>query len=289
VSDQILADALFALRDAAEPSAPSLDWAWRSVSSYLSRARPLPKERDRDDIRQRSLLKVLAGVRAMDADTPVRAIAWLKSVHRSAYIDHFRGAGDRELDRALDRTPKRDDGGYLERIPEPDADVEIASEPAVEAVLERAKERVHRWLADEVPRVAKRLGDYRRAEIALLANVRDKNAGEIRAELGLGEEIATATIYKWIERGREETLLPALENWDDPARAGVLSVLLGARRSDSGKARPERRRGRSVSSARTPTSKKRKKSDRAQAASTEGGPDRESRRSGSGKKRWPTH
>jgi hypothetical protein len=258
VSDDHLADALFALRDASDPSAARLEWAWRAIAAYLARARPAPKERDRDDICQRSLLKVLAGVRSMEADTPVSAIAWLKTVYRSAFVDHFRGQADRELDRALNRTPKRDEHGFLERIPasEPEEGPDRGGEDG-DRILERAKERVHVWLAENVQRPSKRLGAYRRAETALLANVFEKSAAEIRVELALGEEIETGTIYKWIERGREDTLLPAFESWDDPARAALVALLLGARRIDSGKPRPERRRAPSVSSGRAAASKKR--------------------------------
>jgi DNA-directed RNA polymerase specialized sigma24 family protein len=257
VSDDHLAAALFALREASDPSAPRFEWAWRAIAGYLARARPAPKERDRDDICQRALLKVLAGVRAMEADTPVSAIAWLKTVYRSAFVDHFRGHGDRELDRALNRTPKRDDG-FLERIVAPEAEEALDGEGEdPDRILERAKERVHVWLAENVARPSKRLGDYRRAEIALLANVFEKSAAEIRVELGLGDDVETGTIYKWIERGREDTLLPAFESWDDRARAGLVEVLVGARRSDSGKPRPERRRAPSVSSGRAPASEKR--------------------------------
>jgi DNA-directed RNA polymerase specialized sigma24 family protein len=253
-----LFDALRALRDADDSSAPGLGWAWRTVSEHLDRRLRRP-EREHADVRQRTLLKIWRGLERLEADTQAAAEAWLRSVHRSAVAEHHRSAGTRMMDRALRATPIGDGGDFLEQraktAPEDGEPPPDARAAELDAVLDLVLERVAAWLEVEVRKPAKRQGDYLRAQAALLANVRGLDATAI-AE-ALGAELGRQAMYKWVERGREEVLLPALAGWEHPAAPAVREHLVGSRRADHGKARPARR-GRAVSPRAGPASSSKK-------------------------------
>ena len=105
-----LLETLSALRDANDPASAHLGWAWRSLSDHLDRRYRLD-HRVQDDVRQRTLLKVMGAVAAMEADTEGRAEAWLRRVHKSAHIDHHRSRGSKLMDQAL-KTGKFNDEDY---------------------------------------------------------------------------------------------------------------------------------------------------------------------------------
>jgi len=238
-----LLEILTALKEADEPSAPQLAWAWRGLSDHIDRRYRLG-EREHADVRQRTLLKVMGAVAGMDADAPGRAEAWLRRVHRSARADHHRNLGDKLMDRALRATPKDGDGTWIERVgpkvdpvESPPVDEEAALDAALASVLERASA----WIDDNVENKAKRAGDLRRAQVSLLANVRGHGYDAIVDELGLDPPPSKSAVYKWIERGREQVLLPALEGWEHPATHALVELLVGSRRADAGKPRPRRR------------------------------------------------
>ncbi len=238
-----LLDTLTALKDAEDPAAPALSWAWRALSEHIDRRYRLPP-REHDDVRQRTLLKVLGAVSRMDANTAGRAEAWLRKVHKTARIDHHRTKSGRMMDRALDTTPKDADAEWVDRVgpaapaeEAPEVDEEAALEAALAAVLERCAS----WIADNVKSPVKRQGDLRRAQVALLANVRGQGYDEIVLALGVQPPPTKAAIYKWIERGRERVILPAMEGWDHPVASVLTQLLKGARRADAGKPRPSRR------------------------------------------------
>jgi DNA-directed RNA polymerase specialized sigma24 family protein len=236
-----VADALFALRDAPDRSASSLGWAWRTLDEVLARTKPLPPARDREDVRQRALLRVLRYVGGLEAETAASAWAWLQRVHRTAFLDHVRLQGRRAMDRALATTPRGGRESFIDTLPMPDESPPTHDLGQLDAALQRVLERVAVWLETQVSRPAKRAGDYRRAQVALLANVRGLGRAEICAELGLDDPPSAATLYKWVERGRETVLIPALEDWDDPIAAGLRQTLTAARRGDAGRPRPGRR------------------------------------------------
>lgn len=235
---------LTALREADDPAAPALGWAWAALSDHLDRRYRLPA-REHDDVRQRTLLKVLRAVSAMNAETEGGAEAWLRKVHRTARVDHHRTQSGKMMDEALRTTPRDADGEWLGRVApaaesseRPD-DEEAALDHALDVVLER----VTMWLAQNVKRPNKRAGDRRRAEAALLANVRGLDAGQIASRLADGENAPSkAAIYKWIERGRENVVLPAISEWRHPVAEPLAEVLRGARRADAGRPRPKRRK-----------------------------------------------
>lgn len=240
-----LLEALVTLRDANDPSSPELAWAWRAVDAWVDRRHRRP-EREHDDVRQRTLMKVMRGVGGMQADTAAGAAGWLRRVHDSAVYEHHRGHDPVAVGLKHERRDERG-RGVIDRIAAPAPDRSAEDRRRVDAALTAVLERVERWLEDNVSRASKRIGDRRRAECALMANVLGHEPDEIAEAMGL--EVSRSALYKWIERGREEVLLPTLAAWagdgDDPegARlAGALGEILeGARRSDAGKPRPGRR------------------------------------------------
>ncbi|MEM9188407.1 MAG: sigma factor [Myxococcota bacterium] len=226
------------LRAAPDPSSQRLADAWQIIDASLRKLKPLARHADRDDVRQRALIKVLRNVKKMDADSPVKARAWLNRVHRSALSDHYRSLTERTLTHAVRDFGERSAVDTLpERRPTP-----LAPE-VLDQVLDRVLDRVDRWLEAHVRLPRKRAGDYRRAQVAILANIRGYSPTEIRNALGASDGPSDATLYKWVERGRETVLFPALEDWDDPAGAALLTALGDPRRSDAGQPRDSVRTG----------------------------------------------
>lgn len=241
-----LLDALGTLRVARDRSARRYQPEWRLVMRFLDETfRARDHQPDHDEAVQHTLLKVLTKVDQMLATTPASAAAWVKRVYRRRRDELRR----RRVRNAVDLGLASGDG-FLERLraPEPPraGDVEALSE-----LEEDLFDLVDAWLCEHVGRPGKRLGDRRRAEVAFLAAVRGLDHAEIEARLG-ADAPARATLYKWIERGREEVLLPALA-WTGgpqiapPVRRTLVQILEAERRSDAGRPRPRRRRRASVS------------------------------------------
>lgn len=243
VDREALFEALCALRDASDATAPQLGWAWRTVDRFLDLRCRRP-EREHDDVRQRALLKVMGGVARMRAETAAGAEGWLRKVHQSATREHHRRRDP--VGEALKRTGTRDGEGtsLVERLAAPEQARTEHDEALVESVREVLLDRVDAWLEENVSRPSKRAGDARRAQIAWMANVLGRDLDAIRAQLGIDPK--RDTLYKWVERGREQVLLPVVRAWaeeDDGSEvpAALLSILEGSRRSDAGKPRPRRR------------------------------------------------
>lgn len=249
-----LLESLSALRDADDPASAQLGWAWRSLSDHLDRRYRLD-HRVQDDVRQRTLLKVMGAVAGMEADTEGRAEAWLRRVHNSAHIDHHRSRGSKLMDQALKATPRDGSSGWLERVgPRVEAqDARPEDEgAAVEAALDAVLERAAAYLGETVAQPKKRQANLLRAQVALMANVRGMETPAIIEALDRDPPPTKGAVYKWVERGREQVLLPALEGWDHPVAEALGAHLEGCRRGDAGKARPNRqknvsRRGRGPS------------------------------------------
>lgn len=246
-----LFDALCALRDAPEPNHGALGWAWMEVARFV-KARRGRAGSERDDIAQIALMKVVRGVRGMTAETPAAGEAWLRTVYASAEADYFRRKFD-PVKKGLDRRARDDQGlAPLDRVPAAEPERHEHDEAMLDELTDRVMDRVEGWLAVNVARSTKRLGDRTRAQVAWMANVLGRELAEIVAELGLEEK--RETVYKWIERGREQVLLPAMAEWarelsasgedgstDAAVAVEVIAILEGSRRGDAGKPRPDRR------------------------------------------------
>lgn len=235
-----LFDALVALRDAPDPAHPALGWAWREVHTFVS-TRLRGASPDADDIGQLTLWKVMKGVRNVAAETPAGAEAWLRQVHRSAVADHHRKRDP--VKGALDRGDERGPS-VVERLAAPEPERREDDEARLDTVTEALMDRVEDWLAVHVSRPSKRRGDRQRAQVAWMANVLGKDTPTIATELGLGQ--SRDTLYKWIERGREQVLLPVITAWEAESEDATVpreirSILESTRRADAGKPRPDRR------------------------------------------------
>lgn len=258
-TDAELFSALCALREAPSPFDPERGSDWRIVHRWLVRwvhQGPSP-----DDLRQHVVLRLNTSVRTMNATGPAEAKGWLLTVARNLRRDQISKRNRQREWRGMRVI------GDSEHGPTPHAVDVLEAQPAERrpedlAVLadwrDRLFDRVDRWL-EETPRSpTKRLGDRQRAQAAWLANVEGLAIGEIAGRLGDGAP-RKDTLYKWIERGREEVLLPLIETWEREvaARSGksaeaepisvLRSILVAARRADAGRPRPERRRDGPVS------------------------------------------
>lgn len=251
MSGSAVFDALCALRDATEPSHGALAWAWREVARFIE-TRLGRTGADREDIAQLTLIKVMRGVRGMAAETPAGGEAWLRTVHASAEADYHRRKFD-PVKKGLDRRRPDDEGvAPLDRVAAPEPERHERDEAMLDELTERVMDRVELWLAVNVTRAIKRLGDRKRAHIAWMANALGRDVPAIAKELALEEK--RDTLYKWIERGREQVLLPAMTDWSRQLEAEdhasspdaaiareVVAILEGSRRADAGKPRAGRR------------------------------------------------
>lgn len=225
--------------------------AWSVVHGYLVRV--IQRRSDGaqgDDFAQLSILKVQRSIAGLRAETPAACEAWLRRVYQSVRIDHFRK--NDVVEEALRSVSAREEGHPLERVAAPEPVRARLDEADLDVVVGRVMDEVDAFLHVHVKREAKRLGDRTRAEVAVLAGVRGHSVDEIRAQLPAAQAVSRDALYKWVERGREQVLIPTLTAWlerpslpEDDAQVprGLLQVLTEARRSDAGRARPQRRHG----------------------------------------------
>jgi DNA-directed RNA polymerase specialized sigma24 family protein len=253
--------ALCALRDADPRFAKELGWAWRIVSAWLDehvRSGPDP-----DDLRQTVILRLYRSAGTMKATTAREAKAWLGRIARNLLHDQ-RGHRKRRRDwggmRVIDGAEGEPAVHLVDLLPAAEVERTPQDVEHLAQFRDRLFDRVDRWLSGNVRRPAKRSGDRLRAETAWLANVEGFDAGEISARLGEAAP-AKGTLYKWVERGREEVLLPTLEAWLDElapdasrsnaeeevgdARVSVAQareLLVSCRRADAGRPRTHDRK-----------------------------------------------
>ncbi len=207
--------------------------AWREIDGTLRQFAGRVPVNERDDVHQRALLKVHRSAAGFDGDTEAEARSWLRTVYRSAVSEHFRLRGRAHLVQAL----AREGEGSIEDLPAP-LTSHFTQPEVLDRLLSWVLQRVEVVLDAQACRPSKRLGDLRRAQVALLANVRGLTHAELRHAMDLDTTTPSdAALSKWIERGRETVLLPAIADWDDPVAPPLREILTGARRSDAGKAR----------------------------------------------------
>ncbi len=247
-----LFEALVALREAEDPSAPTLWPEWNDVSHWLD-VRFGARERDHDEIRQRTLLRVMRHVESLEAKGPAGAEAWLRRIYERLRIDRIRARKRDPVEEGL--RVVRNDGALppVDRLRAPEPARAIDEDEALAAAMARVVDAVDHWLEGHVKNAQKRLGDRQRAQVALASIVWGLGYEGIVERLGLEPPPGRPTVYKWVERGREQVLRPALAFWAETARddeavvllTGALGELLdGSRRADAGKPRPARRKKR---------------------------------------------
>ncbi|HJL03280.1 MAG TPA: hypothetical protein RMH85_22270 [Polyangiaceae bacterium LLY-WYZ-15_(1-7)] len=209
------------------------------------------KRSHHDEVAQRALIKAHRYADRFEGSVPAQAAAWLTRIYRTQLIDLHRASLN-------DPLGKRRDGRDAFELMEQVADeASSAPPPGAEADLERMLERllddVDDWLEGAQKRAAVRAAWRRNAELALLSKVRQQSAEELAAAVGGANR---DTLYKWVERGRDRVLLPAIgalrsrldseeHAGEDAAYARFLAqleeLLDGGRRADAGKPRPARR------------------------------------------------
>lgn len=195
------------------------------------------------DARQETLLKVFRSAPRCRADSPRSAERWVRTVYENAQTDLWR------------KKPKLRDPSRVEEGPSPSLVLDDHVE-RMTAARDEFFDLLDAHLDATFSTPPERANARRRAEVAWLRHVEGLAAPDIRSALiAQGEDVPSdAALYKWVERGRERVLLPFLDGLLEEGRAEglsepveaiareLLAVLLDARRADTGKARPSRRK-----------------------------------------------
>ena len=239
---------LCVLRDAEDPSHPSLGARWRYVADWVERAFPGGGD-EGEDARQETLISLLRNVSRMQAVAPLQAAKWISTILRRKRIDAIRVRNNDPVRQALRFESNREDATpTIERL---GCDGIRELTPAMlDGLVTLVLGHVHRALEATVKSAAKRQLRRTQAQAALLRLVCGWNAEEITKALDYGEPIAKDRLYKWIERGRAP-VLTGLERWaaeaegDEVGVVEVLREIVEDRRADAGKPRLERRKTRS--------------------------------------------
>lgn len=239
--DETLFSALAVIRAAppANRADRALAPAWRTVSDWLAHRLP---GRDKEDVRQEALVKVVRYVDSCEARGPSGAAAWLLRVAQHTAIDASRTAKVSPVDRALrERQGDEDPIESLaaDRGDTVSADVLDVLTAELEDALDAALTVLHPApLARVAPRAHARARLYRRLLRLSVADVKER--------LAWHTPLTDDLVSKWIERG-QAPLDAALRHWvaEDPdGRASIgerLREEVGQRRHDAGRPRPTRR------------------------------------------------
>lgn len=246
-SPDTLFDALVALRDGGDPLDRRHDARWRTIDAWLRATFPAV-DADADEARQETLLAIARGVVSMEASVPAQAMKWISIIHRRKKIDGLRVRSRDPVRRGLDR------GGQGDELPPLVEQIAGIDEPrvdpaAIERILETVEEHVEAILAEDhehspAGRHLRRL----QARATLRRLVLEADFEELTRSLDADEPLTRDRVYKWVERGRP-LVLAALDRWiaeegEGTMVASIAAVVRGiveARRSDAGRARPERR------------------------------------------------
>jgi len=244
----------------------------------------LGRQADAQDDAQNVVLKLSKVLPKARLETPPQSMAWLRQVARSVQIDRHRA---RKRRTRLLTGLRAEQEVALPPVVKPEADAAARLDALEPAALEphRAALFAHLdvFLEDRQPRV--RVGGRRRAELAWKRHVLGIDRDALYEELADEAPRKRDTLSKWLERGREEMILPTLRHWLENLRGtdaesdsasdsasdsetkldaeastmpderqaveAMIAFFEGARRADSGKARPDRARIVSPSSHRT--------------------------------------
>ncbi len=195
------------------------------------------------EFRQRTVIKAYRRASRCRATDRRGAEAWLNRIYLNVV---------RDAHRARRRDPLAQNVDAFETLDRLAAE---SGEPATAGDEEELPlheewlfDELDRWLAGAFERPGPRQKARTQAEVAWERHIRQASPAVILAELT--DPPATATLYKWVERGREKVLLPfvgsllAGEDLPPPKRsfcAELQRLLQGARRADAGKPRHGRR------------------------------------------------
>lgn len=245
--DQRLFAALTALREARDRSAPALDRHWRVVYGWIEASFP-PRQPDDAELAQLTVLRVMDAVERLEATTPRAAAHWLGTIRKRIGVDAGRSRSRARV-RQVGIGSGADEIELVDLGPRPDEDGQSGvADARLAAVEEQLRDRIGALVDARTADARKRIGDRLRADAALARTVRRLGEAELRETLGSAAPSSRDALYKWVERGRE-LVLAALDVWmAEPGlpatELGVLAMfreIVGERRADAGKARPDRR------------------------------------------------
>jgi DNA-directed RNA polymerase specialized sigma24 family protein len=268
-----LLDALQTIRGEAQSAPEQARRAWRRIhDAFVELAGRAGRglSDDREDAVSEALVKVMRGAAQLDATTEVGARSWLKRIYDHTLVDRVRQRRRRR--EQLDET-RGETESFLDSLPAP-VEPDPVDPSWLSALEDRFWDRVDEHIERDMrPHV--RANARRQAEVAYARIVRQRSAEHIasllegtapveasKAEVrphgrACRSGISRASVYQWVHRGRDRTLLPVARGWAkacDPDTvegrfaAELAAVLEGHVRSDSGRARPERRKKRHGSS-----------------------------------------
>ncbi|MDW8361448.1 MAG: sigma factor [Myxococcales bacterium] len=222
------------------------DPAWRIVrNATFELARRHARSRaDAEDAAQAAAIRVLRSVHHARLESPAAARAWLRRIVVRIVIDQSRERKARLV------APERL-AALVEAPP-------TAQPPAPDEILEHVMRRLDAHLTEAETRPSKRLADRRRAELALRRNLLGQDLDVLARDAA---DLSRDALSKWIERGRERILVPMLEASlreraipleERTVLETALHALRRARRADSGRPRPDRRKPRQPATDPTP-------------------------------------
>jgi DNA-directed RNA polymerase specialized sigma24 family protein len=239
--DETLFSALAVIRAAAPERRADreLSPAWKTVTAWLRHRVP---GRDKEDLRQDALVKIVRHIDTCEARGAAGAATWLLRIARHTAIDASRTAKLSPVDRALrDRTDELDP---LERMVATEEDA--VSNEALGALAGELEEALDAALAIQHPSAIARIGPRAHGRARLYRRLLGLSVAEVKDRLGWHVPLTDDLVSKWIERG-QVPLADAIRRWteEDPDARGALGERLGeelgVRRHDAGKPRPARR------------------------------------------------
>lgn len=249
--------ALDALRAADDPFERRHDAAWRVIEEWLRGTFPGTTP-EIQDARQETLITIARSVGGMEARVPLQAAKWVSTIHKRKRVDGLRARVRDPVHLGLERGRRREGDEERPRLVErlEAGDEGALDAGAIERILATIEEHVEAHLATLEKSDARRHLLRQQARATLHRVLLGADVAELAATLDLasdapGEPVARDRVYKWVERGRP-IVLAGLDRWvaeqgDGSVAADVAAVvreLIEARRSDAGRPRPERRKGR---------------------------------------------
>ncbi len=242
-----LYEALSALRTSKAPLTRAHDAHWKVVESWL-RMSFQGRGADSDEAHQETLIAIGRNVQSMQASVPFQAVRWIKTIHQRKKVDLLRARSRNPVLRGLEKTSSESRASEVEQLEsqdEPRLDPEAA-----ERIVSIVEAQVEIYLRSSNTAPSMRHLKRLQGRAALRRLVLDADFDELCDVLATGEPMTRDRVYKWVERGRP-VVLAALDDWVEREGAAsmaadvadVLREIIGKRRSDQGRARPERKRG----------------------------------------------
>ncbi|MFW6066982.1 MAG: sigma factor [Myxococcota bacterium] len=252
MSDDRTYRAIRELREADDPHAPELHPHWVVLRETVQRyARRVGGGgfADRDETASESVIKLHRALPSIEANDEASTRAYIKKVVHRTYLDRVR---ERQ------RRRERFDGDYAQAEPgdsllariaaEPPADPRLHDPDALAPYEDALWNRIDAFVEART-RPHARLAARNRAHMAYERIVRRRSPEELHG--ASDREVKIGTLYQWVHRGREDVLIPVVEDWvaetggegeEGAFAAQLLAILRESMRRDAGEPRPGRRK-----------------------------------------------